>query len=283
MSQSPSIQPQVCPRHPDRTTYLACTRCERPACPQCLTPAAVGFHCVDCLNAAPTPKGRTIIGAPSTGGRAIVTLTILIAAIAAFVAQQAVPGFQRQFWLIALALDPPNLVGVATGEWWRLITVGFLHAGWMHIAFNMYALWLLGPNLEQIYGHRRFAVIYGLALLGGSTASYLFSAPNSPAVGASGAIFGLFGATIVVARRLGRDASGIYSILLINAIIGFVVPNIDWRAHAGGLVIGALTAWLLDGRRPRTVAVLGPLLVLAGLAALIAWRTLELRTAAGLA
>ena len=277
-----SIQPQVCPRHPDRETYLACTRCGQPACPQCLVPAAVGFHCVDCLTTQTRPQGRTIIGARSTGGKPLVTKVILFAAIAAFIAQQALPDFTRQFWLIGLAYDPPTLVGVAVGEWWRLLTVGFLHGGYVHIAFNMYALWLLGPNLEQIYGHRRFAAIYGLALIGGSTASFLFNAPNTPAVGASGAIFGLFGATIVVARRLGRDASGIYSILAINAVIGFVVPNIDWRAHAGGLVIGALAAWLLDGRRPRPMQFVGPALVLAGLVAAVAWRTMELRTALGL-
>lgn len=223
-----------------------------------------------------------MIGAPSTSGNALITKLILIAAIGAFIAQQAVPGFTRQFWLVGLAFDPPTLVGVAIGEWWRLVTVGFLHGGFMHIAFNMFALWLLGPTLEQTYGHRRFAVIYALALLGGSTASFLFNSPTVPAVGASGAIFGLFGATIVVARRLGRDASGIYSILLINAIIGFVLPNIDWRAHAGGLVVGALVAWLLDGKRGRALHLVGPLLVLATLIGLIAWRTLELRAAAGI-
>lgn len=281
MSEHP-IEAQSCPRHPDRTTYLACTRCGRPACPQCLVPASVGFHCVDCLATQPKTQGRTLIGARSTGGSASITKLILVAAIVAFIAQQVVPGFTRQFWLVGLAYDGSTLVGVALGEWWRLFTVGFLHAGFVHIAFNMYALWLLGPNLEQVYGHRRFGVIYLLALLGGSTASFLFNAPNTPAVGASGAIFGLFGATIVVARRLGRDASGIYSILLINVIIGFVVPNIDWRAHAGGLVIGSLTAWLVDGRRGRGLVVVGPILVFAGLVMAVAWRTTELRTALGL-
>jgi membrane associated rhomboid family serine protease len=242
----------------------------------------VGFHCVDCIAAQPKPRGRTLIGATATGGVPTITRLILLVAIAAFIAQQLLPGFTRQFWLVGLAYDAPSLVGVANGEWWRLFTVGFLHAGFVHIAFNMYALWLLGPNLEQVYGHRRFAVIYLLALLGGSTASFLFNAPNTPAVGASGAIFGLFGATIVVARRLGRDASGIYSVLLINVIIGFVVPNIDWRAHAGGLVVGALTAWLLDGRRPRAVQWVGPVLVLVAVLAAVAWRTTELRSAIGL-
>jgi membrane associated rhomboid family serine protease len=279
---SQPIEPQVCPRHQDRTTFLACTRCGRPACPQCLVPAAVGFHCVDCLATQPKPQGRTLIGARSTGGKPLITRLILAAAIAAFIAQQVVPGFTRQFWLVGLAFDSGGLVGVAIGEWWRLVTVGFLHGGFIHIAFNMYALWLLGPNLEQVYGHRRFAVIYSLALLGGSTASYFFNAPNTPAVGASGAIFGLFGATIVVARRLGRDASGIYAILLINVVIGFTVPNIDWRAHAGGLVVGAAVAWLVDGRRKRVAQLGGPILVLALLLVALAMRTNELRSALGL-
>lgn len=279
---SEPLQPQVCPRHPERTTYLACTRCGRPACPQCLVPASVGFHCVECISTQPKPQGRTLIGARGSASGTAVTKAILFACIAAFVAQQAVPGFTRQFWLLGLAYDAPSLVGVAVGEWWRLITVGFLHAGFVHIAFNMYALWLLGPGLERVYGPRRFAVIYALALLGGSTASFLFNAPNTPAVGASGAIFGLFGATIVVARRFGRDASSIYSILLINVIIGFVVPNIDWRAHAGGLVIGSLTAWLLDGRRGRSAMLVGPIVVTVGLAAAVLWRAMELRATIGL-
>lgn len=225
-----------------------------------------------------------MIGARSTSGKPAVTRSILAACIAAFVAQQVVAGFTSQFWLVGLARDAAGsgLDGVAVGDWWRLVTVGFLHAGFIHIAFNMYALWLLGPNLEQVYGHRRFAAIYGLALLGGSTASYFFSQPSVAAVGASGAIFGLFGATIVVAKRFGRDASGIYAILVINAIIGFTVPNIDWRAHAGGLVVGTVAAWLLDGRRAKSGQLLGLVSLLALLLAAVLVRTAELRALFGI-
>lgn len=279
------IEPQQCVRHPERTTYLSCTRCGRPSCPQCLVPAAVGFHCVDCVASQPVSRGRTRLGFQGTDGNPRVTKAIIAIAIVVY----ALQSFQRdsfqseilvRFSLIGLAQTGQGLIGVATGEWWRLITVGFLHAGLLHIAFNMYALWLLGPSLEQILGHRRFLGLYAISLLGGSTASYFFNAPNTPAVGASGAIFGLFGATVVVSRRLGRDASGIYGIIGLNLIIGFLIPQVDWRAHLGGLIAGAAAAWVIG--RGKQVQRLGTLSILAALVIAIAIRTAELRSLLGL-
>lgn len=276
------IEPQVCVRHPDRTTYLACTRCGRSSCPQCLIPAAVGFHCVDCVASQPVARGRTQLGFRGTDGKPRVTQAIIAVAVLVYLIQMSDPRFAVDFYLIGLARSGGDLIGVAMGEWWRLLSVGFLHAGFLHIFFNMYALWLLGPNLERVYGHRRFAFLYLFALLGGSTASYFLNAPNTPAVGASGAIFGLFGATVVVARRLGRDASGIYGIILINVVIGFVVPQIDWRAHLGGLVTGAVVAYLLDGRRARVLQYAGLIGVAAVLLMAVLVRTTELRSLVGL-
>lgn len=275
------VEPQRCVRHPDRTTYLACTRCGRPSCPQCLIPAAVGFHCVDCVASQPAAKGRTRLGFTGTDGNPRVTKAIIAIAAVVYLLQMSSNEIFTRFSLVGLANTNSGLIGVAVGEWWRLFTVGFLHAGIFHIGFNMYALWLLGPSLERILGHSRFALLYGTALLGGSTASYFFNAPNTPAVGASGAIFGLFGATVVVARRLGRDASGIYGIILINLVIGFVIPQVDWRAHLGGLVAGAITAYFLDGRRGRRVGYLAIASLVAGMVVLIAVRTAELRSLVG--
>ena len=141
---------------------------------------------------------------------------------------------------------------VASGEWWRLITGAFLHLGLLHIAFNMYALWLFGPIIEQMYGHVEFAVIYLLCALGGNVLTILV-APDVPALGASGAIFGLFGLAFIVSRRrhllLGPQAramlSRVGSLLVLNLIITFTLPFISWTGHVGGLVVGGLIGLLL--------------------------------------
>ncbi|HEX6139824.1 MAG TPA: rhomboid family intramembrane serine protease [Candidatus Limnocylindria bacterium] len=150
---------------------------------------------------------------------------------------------------------------VASGEWWRLITSAFLHLGLLHIAFNMYALWLFGPVIEQLYGHVEFAVLYVLCALGGSVLTILLQ-PDQPAAGASGAIFGLFGLGFVVSRRrhllLGPQARGILSqvgtLLVLNLFITFAVPRISWTGHVGGLVVGVLIGLLLS---PSNVPTMG--------------------------
>ena len=158
----------------------------------------------------------------------------------------------------AVALDP-----VADGEWWRLLTSAFLHLGILHLAFNMYALWLFGPIIEQLYGHLEYLVLYLFCALGGSVLTIL-AAPDSAAAGASGAIFGLFGLAFVVSRRrhllLGPQARGILSqaggLLMLNLIITFAVPRISWTGHIGGLVVGAVLGLLLA---PANVPTMGGL------------------------
>ena len=153
--------------------------------------------------------------------------------------------------------------GVAAGEWWRLITSAFLHLGILHIAFNMYALWLFGPIIEQLYGQVEYLILYVLCALGGSVLTIL-AAPNSAAAGASGAIFGLFGLAFVVSRRrhlmLGPQARGILSqaggLLMLNLIITFAIPGISWTGHIGGLLVGALIGLLLS---PSNVPTMGGL------------------------
>ena len=152
---------------------------------------------------------------------------------------------------------------VADGEWWRLITAAFLHLGALHILFNMYALWLFGPIMEQMYGHVEFAVIYVLCALGGNVLTIL-AAPDTAALGASGAIFGLFGLAFVVSRRrhllLGPEARAMLSrvgtLLVLNVIITFSVPSISWTGHLGGLAVGAVIGLLLA---PVNVPTLGGL------------------------
>jgi membrane associated rhomboid family serine protease len=138
-------------------------------------------------------------------------------------------------------------IDVANGQWWRLFTATFLHASIMHILFNMYALLVLGASLERVIGGLRFAAIYFMSALGGSVAALWFSPLDTISVGASGAIFGLMTATIVVGRRLRIDTSQIIFWLGLNVVLGFFAPDIDWRAHFGGAIVGALTAYVLAG------------------------------------
>jgi len=180
----------------------------------------------------------------------------------------------REFGLIGVA--------VAAGEWWRLLTAPFLHVGLWHLGLNMFALWVLGGVLEPLLGRGRFLVIYLMSALGGAVASYAFSNPGSISVGASGAVFGLLGGLLVALRRLNRDVSGVVALLLINVALGFVFPNIDWRAHLGGLVVGALVtaAFVYAPARYRTAVGWGTIAaVLVGLSAVVTWRTEQVLSA----
>lgn len=242
---APSTAEPVCPRHPDRVSYVRCQRCDRPTCPACQRQAAVGFQCVDCVReqAAATPVARTALGGPLGGdGRPVVTLSIIGLCVVAFVLQLS-PGLgvtQR------LAFAP----FYAESQPWRFVTSAFLHqTGFLpHILFNMLVLYQIGPFLELQLGRLRFLALYLLCAVGGSVGYLLLADPAGAAwitavVGASGAVFGLFGALLVVNRRLGLDSRGILVLVGINAVIGFVPGlNIAWQAHLGGLVTGVLAA-----------------------------------------
>lgn len=261
----PQAQPQVpvCPRHPDRESYVRCQRCGRPTCPECQRPAAVGIQCVDCVaeGQRSVRQARTVFGGSVTDGRPLATMWIIGICVAVFVLQMVVPGFQNR-----IAFVP----ALGQSEPWRFLTSAFAHGGIAHIAFNMYALWIMGTYLEPMLGRARFVAIYLLSALGGSVMYLLLAAPQSysealavgpgawwtSAVGASGAVFGLFGAFLVLQRRLGRSAAGMWVIIGINAVIGFVPGfNIAWQAHLGGLITGAaaagVIAYLGRGRGPQ--------------------------------
>ncbi len=239
-------QVPVCPRHPDREAYVRCQRCGRPTCPECQRPAAVGIQCVDCVaeGARSVRQVRTVFGGAVTDGRPVATMTIIGICLVVFLGQLAVPGLDNR-----IAFVP----ALGRSEPWRFLTSAFAHGGLTHIAFNMYALWVMGTYLEPMLGRARFVAIYLLSALGGSVMYLLLSSPPSAAdvaardfgswytgaVGASGAVFGLFGAFLVLQRRLGRSAAGMYVVIGINAVLGFVVPGIAWQAHLGGLLTGA--------------------------------------------
>lgn len=249
---TPPNQTTVCYRHPDRPTRLACSSCGRPICVECSHDAAVGQKCTECA----APEGRHRVVDARTIRRVDRTTTpitwVLIAInVIVFLAGEADAelgnrifreGAQQHFL-------------IEQGEWWRVLSAMFLHGGIMHLLFNMWALWLFGPTLERRFGSTPFAAMYVAAGIGGG-ALYHIGGRTAFAVGASGAIFGLFGALIAATYRqrhtvMGRAVfSQLVLLLAINLVIPFVVPNVAWEAHLGGLAAGLVIAEAWD-RLPR--------------------------------
>jgi membrane associated rhomboid family serine protease len=242
-----------------------------------MTSAAVGFQCPSCI-----AEGKAAVRSPQNllGGRLEarprVTMVLIGANVAIFLVGLLL-GTSQQF-IQKYGMQP--LAIAADGEWYRLITSAFLHGGLLHIGFNMYVLWILGPVLERAMGSVRFVVLYLVAALGGSVASYATSPPNTLSVGASGAIFGLMAALLVVGHRFRHDVSQVAVLLAVNFAIGFIYPGIDWRAHVGGALTGAAVAAVM-AYAPRSSRVLwqtlGVLLVLFVLVMITITRTTQLQ------
>ncbi|MBM7791455.1 rhomboid family intramembrane serine protease [Paenarthrobacter ilicis] len=240
-SAEPSADIPVCPRHPDRPSYVRCQRCGRPACPECQRTAAVGFQCVDCVNEqkSTTPAYKSPYGGALAVGRPVVTFIIIGICVLVYALQWLLPG-EVVFQNFAFA----NVF--ADTEPWRMVTAAFLHSqGFLlHIVLNMYTLWIFGQALEPLLGRVRFLAVYLISAIGGSV-GYLLLTPSFPVVGvvgASGAIFGLFGAMLVVQRHRGGETKQLWVLIAINGAIGFMVPTIAWQAHLGGLITGGLAA-----------------------------------------
>jgi len=260
----------TCYRHPDRQTYISCNRCGRPMCPECMRSASVGHQCVDCVQAATQVvlRPNTAVGGVRRGPTPVLTYILIAVNVVVFGLQAASPGLQAQ-----LALWPPAVAG---GDTYRLVSSAFIHYGIVHLLFNMWALYVLGPPLEEWLGRWRFGALYALSALGGSVLVYLFSPLTSATGGASGAVFGLFGATFVMAKRLNLDVRMIVVLIVVNLGFTFTVPGISWQGHLGGLVTGALIAvvYVYAPRAQRNLVQAGAVIgVLAVFAALIAWRT----------
>ena len=240
--------------------------------------AAVGHQCVECVQAgaATVRQPRTMFGGRQTGDTPVVTYALIAINILMYIVQTSSASLERQ-----LVLWPP---AVADGEVWRIFTSAFLHYSVTHILFNMFALWVIGPPLERALGRSRFLSLYILSALGGGVLVYLLSPLNSATAGASGAIFGLFGATFVVGKRLNMDVRGVVGIIAINLAFTFVIPlmssqQISWQGHIGGLVTGMLVAWIYayTPRDRRTTVHLGASVALLVLfIALVWWRTSHL-------
>lgn len=247
---SPVEGPARCYRHPDRETAIRCTRCNRPICPDCMVSASVGFQCPDCVrqgsgtgHSASAARPRTLAGGPVAADPRLVTKILLGINLAVFVAVLADGSLLDELVLLGRANfyygGPPE--GIAEGQWYRLVTSMFLHQEVWHIAFNMLGLWWLGGPLEAVLGRARYLALYLLSGLAGGALTYWLAAPNQPSLGASGAIFGLLGATVVLMRRLNYDMRPVLMILALNLVITFNPwGGIAWQAHVGGLIAGVL-------------------------------------------
>jgi membrane associated rhomboid family serine protease len=218
-----------------------------------MTPTPVGMRCPECANQR--TKVVRGVGEASSFSSAPATFVLIALNAAAFLAEIASgSGGFRDVGSSSLVFDY-GLFGplVSEGEWYRLLTSGFLHAGLLHVGFNMFALFFLGRILEPSIGTPRFLAVYFASLFGGAFGALLLD-PNALTIGASGAIFGIFGATFVIARGRGFDAvaSSIGVVLLINLALSFGVANISLGGHLGGLAAGVLCgAAIIAGDRGR--------------------------------
>jgi membrane associated rhomboid family serine protease len=235
----------VCYRHPNRETGVRCSNCERPICPDCMTSTSVGMRCPECARQSTKVRTmRTMTDEPSLT-YLLMGINVLVG-IGSLLGGASATGGGGLGGSTLLTEGALSRFSIEEGEYWRLITAGFLHAGFFHLLFNMLSLYILGSMLEPAIGRLRFGLIYFVSMLCGSFGA-LVAQPDGLTVGASGAIFGLMAGAAVVARSrgLGLLESGLGIWIGLNLLITFTVPNISIGGHIGGLVGGAITAFVL--------------------------------------
>lgn len=254
MSSVPDSAANYCYRHPSRQSFVLCQRCGRTICPDCQTVGAVGVTCPECMSEqrASAPRTKSALLTRMTGqGAPVVTYSLIGITLLVFVLQ-VLPVIGGQvtgaLWYAGVYSHPGSF------EPWRMITAMFVHStGFIfHVLLNMYTLWIFGQLLEQLLGRWRFLALYLIGGFAGSVGVLLLSDPLTPVVGASGAIFGLMGAFLVIQRRLGGDAKQLLVLVGINLVIGFIPGmNIAWQAHLGGLIGGAIVGLIFVETRKR--------------------------------
>jgi membrane associated rhomboid family serine protease len=260
-STDPPTGPPRCYRHPEAETGIRCTRCEKPICTRCMISASVGFQCPDCVrngsgtgHAADANQPRTLAGGKVAADDHLVTKILIGINLAVYLAVLlAGDRFVDELVLIGYAFSPAlgEVVGVADGEWYRLLTSTVLHQQVWHILFNVLGLWVIGGIVEPELGRIRYAALCLLSGLSGSVLAYLVASPAQPSLGASGVVYGLIGAWVVLARRRRHDMRPVVLFVALSLLMTFTRPGISWEAHVGGLVAGVLVTYALV-HAPRT-------------------------------
>jgi len=248
----------TCYRHPSRETGVSCSNCGRPICTDCMTTTPVGMRCPECARQKTQVKTLR-----NTQRRPEVTIALIVINVIVFLTEGnftfsgGPTGKIYEEGALFGSLKGLPTLGVAHGQWWRIVTSGFMHENLIHIGFNMYVLYILGQMLEPALGRLKFGTIYAVSLLCGSFGALLVT-PHSPTVGASGAVFGLMGAAAVEmrARQIPVMQSGVGGLILLNLVISFALPGISWGGHIGGLIGGAVAMLVLQfGARYRSQAI----------------------------
>ena len=240
----------VCYRHKDRETGVSCSNCGNPICPDCMTATPVGMRCPECSKQKTQVRNLQTMYGPPTATYVLIGINVLLW-VGMWLSGGSGSAVYDDLALVGGGTTfSGEEVGVAAGEWWRLVTGGFLHApnNPLHIMFNMYALYWLGTMLEPVLGRARFLGLYFASLLAGSLGALLLTDPTRVTVGASGAVFGLMAAAFVFQHNRGVNPmqSGIGMVILLNLGITFLIPGISIGGHLGGLVGGALAALAID-------------------------------------
>lgn len=233
----------VCYRHPDRESWVLCQRCGNTICGDCQRPAAVGFHCPDCVKAAAPATARVVSGnrlRSAIRGRTPVTNVLLGLMSVVFLAQ-----FLTNEIVTAYLAFIPEYAFV---EPWRFVTAALVHGTLMHILFNGYSLWVMGNLLERTLGSIRFLIVFVVSVVAGNIAVMVVG-QSAFVVGASGGIFGLFAALFVVNRGFGGNNISLIVIVGINLALGFIVPGVAWEAHVGGLIAGFVMTSIIQRLR----------------------------------
>jgi membrane associated rhomboid family serine protease len=250
----------VCYRHPGRETGVSCSNCGNPICPDCMTSTPVGMRCPDCSKQRTQVRTVRSMHADPTATYVIMAICVLLWIGEALSGGRGSAVYE-DFALIGGAIGSSgDFIGVASGEYWRLITGGFLHDpnNPLHVAFNMYVLYWLGTMLEPVLGRVRFLALYFASLLAGSFGALLLTSPTAATTGASGAVFGLMAAAFVMQRERGIDPmrSGLGTVILLNLGITFLIPGISIGGHLGGLVGGAIAAFAIERLPARRSAIM---------------------------
>ncbi len=249
-----SAPTNTCYRHPEREAGVRCQRCDRFICPSCMNTASVGFHCPDCAKAGKQKvyTGPGLFLSQPTVTYALIAINVLVFAVSVAMGDGLAFGSVARDGLLAEGGAFAPFIA-ENGEWWRIITSGFMHFGAMHLAFNMYALYILGPQLERSVGPVRFVLIYFACLVAGSFGALLVT-PLGLTAGASGAIFGLLGVAVFAARSVGLSIwdTGLGSVLLLNFVITFGWSSVSVGGHLGGFLAGLLCGWLVYDVARRT-------------------------------